>query len=1752
MAESTDEYVERIRAENQEKIGEEPDIEGSSDTSDSSAYGDEVVDWTPSDDLIANSTFEDPLDQQGAVGTQQYRSILSAQGYSSEARRPGARLEAEPPAIYLYGEVETAGAIIYAGPRSQVRKFTPGTNYSTDKTDFTYVDDDFYDLNGLLYGLAKNASDAQAYQRLAPKTGLVDTSADVIDQVNKAKYDLTATYDMIIALSEGEVEAWGNTIEVYIAQPGRTDLPQMGVVTLHRQTATYGGSTRVWYEPGAAGDSVVSKALAGRLRVVPYLLGGATNPVTWSLAHTTYEVKRQGYNQLGQKVGSETSQGFYRSPWDHTCRLKGIAYVHIIFANSAKGAWVDAGETQIRPPTVARTVGYYDAWKGLPVFRFRIKGRKFTYPGQAVTHWTDNAAAVRYDIERTLRGVPESLIDADSVEAAVTLSNASIQLRYADSPNANVPASIGGLIKRYTISGEVLGTETLPRLEQQLDWAWQGRTNIEKGRLVFRPGKLPTTRPAITDDDVVAVGPASMTPDLGRRVNRLTDGSVAQDIFRNYLSVPLPPVVNAPFVTQDGLDFNKPLGTFRFVNNYFAALYLLHQYADLEWMRERFSFVLSPGSAATYYGITPRSVVEWQVDADQTTPVDIWQYKQTGDTYPLLWVRSVETDPFTRAVTVTVSPLTGDPFQPDLKLAVDPGDLDAIELDSQGRYDFVIGPPIAATITAFIDELKDGTHVNGIRAEWTNRYGSIGTQVRLTDDDPDPDVVLSYEVGSDARQLRELDIPDGEYQVEIRHQYPPEAGATMPQWSDWLEVDDALTVGQDTTAPAAPTNVTATDNPEGCLVTWDYPPEKDYAYTKVYFQGETDRHDIKGNEILLITDLTGSQTVYVQHVDTSGNESTATTASVTLTVPTETVEVKFSEPTIPILRQNQAIGNATFILPTATEEDGTALKSPVYSVESGLPTGLSFTASTRRITGTPTVAGNFNILYKVSATGDIVGYLWISFVIEETAETNVLFDSPSIPLLRQNQDIGNATFILPTATEADGTALTSPVYSIESGLPSGLTFSAANRRITGTPTVAGNFSMLYKVTATGDVVGYLWINFVIEEDDDDVLFDEPTIPLITQNTAITAGNFVLPTATKEDGTALKSPVYSVESDLPTGLSFTASTRRITGTPTVAGNFAILYKVSATGGIIGYLWVNFVIEKESIEVKFGSPTIPLLRQNQAVGNTAFILPEATQEDGTALTVPVYSVESGLPSGLTFSAANRRITGSPTVAGNFSMLYKVAATGGVVGYLWVNFVIEEDEDNVLFDEPTIPILIENTAITAGTFVLPTATEEDGTALKSPVYSVESDLPTGLSFTASTRRITGTPTVAGNFAILYKVSATGGIIGYLWVNFVIGVAGGRFHFGSPTIPVLIRGNAVASGDFVLPTATKDGATLKTPTYSIESGTPDGLTFAAATRQLTGTPTKAGNYVIRYKARDAGGDEGFQTYDVYVAEPQAIYPPTPMVPTSEFIFAQVKIPAEIVQNKDIISGSFVLPDAYLRGSATPNAVYSIVGALPTGLTFTATNRRITGSPSSAGSFSILYKVTVTPAFTATPVPKVTGGSGYGATIATCTVNTDGEITGITWANAGGFYEVGDVLTLTQGRKQTSYTLLSADVQTGGWIQTLTGKALAADDEVGYQRYEIEIITPASQKPPTPTGVAYTDQQDGNVRITWTTSGDFFTEVELQVNASTNPQAKSWVTLRKVDVWGQEAILNNLPSGEYRFRLRHVTINGVYGEYYT
>ena len=230
-------------------------------------------------------------------------------------------------------------------------------------------------------------------------------------------------------------------------------------------------------------------------------------------------------------------------------------------------------------------------------------------------------------------------------------------------------------------------------------------------------------------------------------------------------------------------------------------------------------------------------------------------------------------------------PLSGDPYQPHSQWAIAP-DRDwtgPLSVDDWGLYDEAIAPPGALACTPFLLAQDDGSFQGGLTVTWTNAFRAQGTEIEFAKG-ADKRTAL---VGQGAQSHTRL-LEAGDWQVRARHEFAPAAGATKARYSDWTAAL-TCTVGTDTTARAAPTQLQATALPDRVLVTWAYPTEVDYAQTRVWI-GAADQqnptyHYIKGSEIEIETALTGSQTIAVQHGDHTGNWSTAATATVVLRGP---------------------------------------------------------------------------------------------------------------------------------------------------------------------------------------------------------------------------------------------------------------------------------------------------------------------------------------------------------------------------------------------------------------------------------------------------------------------------------------------------------------------------------------------------------------------------------------------------------------------------------------------------------------------------------------------------------------------------------------------------------------------------------------------------------------------------------------------------------------------------------------------------
>ena len=324
-----------------------------------------------------------------------------------------------------------------------------------------------------------------------------------------------------------------------------------------------------------------------------------------------------------------------------------------------------------------------------------------------------------------------------------------------------------------------------------------------------------------------------------------------------------------------------------------------------------------------------------------------------------------------------------------------------------------------------------------------------------------------------------------------------------------------------------------------------------------------------------------------------------------------------------------------------------------------------------------------------------------------------------------------------------------------------------------------------------------------------------------------------------------SAAYSLSPELPSGLSYAADMRSITGNPTEAlPPTAYTYTVTDSDGDAVPLVFTIAVYTP---VEVGEIDDLAFTANKPI--TALILPEATGGSGES----VYSV-SGLPEGLTFAPETRRVFGTPetrrvfgTPVGEGPHVVTYTATdeageGAVLVPAVRTFIIEiEGDTEPSFETVSIPEQIYSVGRTIATTVLPAASGGNGV----PIYSLSPALPSGLEYTANNRSITGNPTGAlPPTAYTYTVTDRDGDAVPLVFTIAVyepleldKVDNRTFTANKPIEAFTLSPATGGSGEY---------------DYSV-SGLPEGLTFAAVTIEVSGTPEREGTFVIEDTASDA-----------------------------------------------------------------------------------------------------------------------------------------------------------------------------------------------------------------------------------------------------------------------------------------------------------
>ena len=617
--------------------------------------------------------------------------------------------------------------------------------------------------------------------------------------------------------------------------------------------------------------------------------------------------------------------------------------------------------------------------------------------------------------------------------------------------------------------------------------------------------------------------------------------------------------------------------------------------------------------------------------------------------------------------------------------------------------------------------------------------------------------------------------------------------------------------------------------------------------------------------------------------------------------------------TITVAAPTIVVNPATLPNPTA----GTAYSQTItatggaapygFAVSAGsLPSGLTLTSG-GVLSGTSFQVGTFNFTVTATDTNGQTGAR--AYTVTIAAPTLTL--TPAAGTL-------TATYAVPYSQTFTAGGSPGPyTYVLTGALPAGVTFSG--NTLSGTPTVPGSYPIT--VTATDTSLTGAGAPFSIVQN---YTLNVPA-PTIVVNPATLpnpiAGAAYSQTITVTGGVSPHS--FAVTSgSLPTGLTLTSG-GVLSGTSFEVGTFNFTVTATDANGQTG---------ARAYTVTIAAPTLTLTPAAGTLTATYAVPYSQTFTAGGSPGPYTYVLTGALPAGVTFSG--NTLSGTPTAPGSYPITVTATDTSltgaGAPFSIVQNYTLNVPAPAIVIAPATLP----NT--TAGLAYSQTPSASGGAAPYTFAVTAGA-LPTGLSL-GSGGALSGTTTAAGTFN--FTVTATD-VNGQTASNaYTVVVAVPTITLTPATLPGGTAGVAYTQtltivGGIAPYTVTQTGAL------------PAGLTFNAATRTFSGTPTQAGTFNISVTATDSTGGTAATVTNNYVL--------TIATPTLTLTPATVPAgTAGVAYNQTFVASGGIAPYAYTLSA----------GALPAGMTLTAAGV-LSGTPTVAGTFN--FSVTATDSTTGT-----------------------------------------------------------------------------------------------------------------------------------------------------------------------------------------
>ncbi|MBQ7169601.1 MAG: putative Ig domain-containing protein [Synergistaceae bacterium] len=435
--------------------------------------------------------------------------------------------------------------------------------------------------------------------------------------------------------------------------------------------------------------------------------------------------------------------------------------------------------------------------------------------------------------------------------------------------------------------------------------------------------------------------------------------------------------------------------------------------------------------------------------------------------------------------------------------------------------------------------------------------------------------------------------------------------------------------------------------------------------------------------------------------------------------------------------------------------------------------------------------------------------------------------------------------------------------------------------------------------------------------------------------------------------------WTLSGNVPPGLSCNESTGTISGTPTQAGSFTFTATASN----------NYGSDQASFTLTIAANTPAGYAPN--IVTTTLTIPKLNQSYSQYIyaegTKPItFSLSGNVPPGLSISDTTSSlypgaalISGTPTRAGSYTFTITAKNDYGTASGT-ITFTIEASSTD---PEITTDSIVDGYVGQYFSQTM-TATSTPSSLISWAVSS--GSLPSGLSISRY-GTITGTPTAAGTYTFTLTASNTSGSSSKSY-TMTVRQLGNSPRITTRDLPYGLRSDSSYKAFL---TASSNGAV----TWAVASGTlPAGLTLSPSAGTITGTPSAIGTYIFTVRATNSYGST-LRSFTIYV-----------------YATAQ----------STQIDSALTLPDgetgtAYyeaLNAYAISYVTWSVSsGNLPAGLTLDAQSGVISGTPTTAGTYTFTVKASnAYGADTRSFTVKITGTSSGVAPLITTSSLPDGE----------------------------------------------------------------------------------------------------------------------------------------------------------------